>query len=560
MINLYSETQWGLRKMNDLEERSRIVKAHQPCRTCGSSDALTIYDDGHTHCFSCSTTIQPRCEVKIHPVIANLGERNKLNTERFKGIPEDSTVEPFFERSITAKTSEVFGVRVTTDKVYFPYYNESGMLVATKIRGKNEKTFRSDGAWNDAALFGQNLFSKGGKAITITEGEFDALAVYQMTGSRFPVVSIRNGAGNALKDCRAQFEYLSSFDKIVICFDADEAGVTASNQVAELFGSKAHIFKHTGTSYKDACDYLSQDDTKLFVDKWWNADKFVPDGIIAGSSLWEEVNKPVEKADVLYPYAGINDLTYGIRKGELVTVTAGSGLGKSQFLREIVWHILNESKDNIGLMFLEESVKKTAQSLMSLAVNQPLHLPDSEATEEERKYAFDQTLGTDRLFLFDHFGSTSIDNILNRVRFMARGLDCKYVFVDHVSIIVSAQESGDERKAIDEIMTKLRMLVQETGISLFVVSHLKRPSDKGHEEGAATSLAQLRGSGSIAQLSDIVIGLERNGQHEDPIERNTTHVRVLKNRFSGLTGKACRLLYTRGTGRMNEMPDEESTL
>jgi twinkle protein len=211
-------------------------------------------------------------------------------------------------------------------------------------------------------------------------------------------------------------------------------------------------------------------------------------------------------------------------------------------------------------MFLEESVKKTAQSLMSLAVNKPLHLPDSEATDAERKEAFDRTLGTDRLFLFDHFGSTSIDNIVNRVRFMARGLGCDYIFLDHVSIVVSAQESGDERKALDEIMTKLRMLVQETGISLFVVSHLKRPSDKGHEEGAATSLAQLRGSGSIAQLSDIVIGLERNGQHEDPIERNTTHVRVLKNRFSGLTGKASRLLYSRVTGRMMEMPDEENAL
>lgn len=546
--------------MHDLKEKSRIVKAHQPCNTCGSSDALAIYDDGHTYCFSCKTTIQAHGESIDNRLIPTYTERKKLNTDGFKGIPDDAKYEGYFERNITSKTSEFFGVKATDDKVFFPYHNADGTLVASKIRGKTEKTFRSDGDWGSATLFGQNLFPAGGKAITITEGEFDAMAVFQMTGSRFPVVSIRNGAGNALKDCRQQYEYLQSFEKIVICFDADEQGVTASNQVAELFGNKAHVFKHTGTSYKDACDYLSQDESKLFVDKWFNAEKFVPDGIVAGSTLWEIVNQPVEKADVMYPYNGMNDLTYGIRKGELVTVTAGSGLGKSQFLREIVWHILNKSQDNIGLMFLEESVKKTAQSLMSLAVNKPLHLPDSDATMEERKYAFDQTLGTDRLFLFDHFGSTSVDNIINRVRFMAKGLDCKYVFLDHVSIVVSAQESGDERKAIDEIMTKLRMLVQETGICLFVVSHLKRPSDKGHEEGAATSLAQLRGSGSIAQLSDIVIGLERNGQHEDPIERNTTHVRVLKNRFSGLTGKACRLLYSRETGRMNEMPDEEKTL
>jgi len=162
------------------------------------------------------------------------------------------------------------------------------------------------------------------------------------------------------------------------------------------------------------------------------------------------------------------------------------------------------------------------------------------------------------LFLFDHFGSTEIDNIINRVRYMAKALKCQYIFLDHVSIVVSAQQDKqDERKAIDEIMTKLRMLAQETGICLFVVSHLKRPDGKGHEEGAATSLAQLRGSGAIAQLSDIVIGLERNGQDPDPVERHTTHVRVLKNRFSGLTGPACRLLYDLEYGRMVQLHDEE---
>lgn len=546
--------------MIDLEEKSRAVRTHQPCQDCGSSDALAIYEDGHTHCFSCSTTKQPAKNESGNDVGTPIKKEKKLNTERFNGIPEDASYKSVPERGLSQKTAEFYNVKFTDEKVYFPYYNQEGNLVACKTRGTTEKTFRSDGSWGDGTLFGQQLFPAGGRAVTITEGEFDAMACFQMTGSKYPVVSIRNGAGNALKDCRAQYEYLMSFDRIVICFDADEQGVTASNQVAELFGSKAHVFKHQGTQYKDACEYLARNDSKTFVDKWWSAEKYVPDGIVAGSGLWELVNQPVAKADTQYPYYGLNDLTYGIRKGELVTVTAGSGLGKSQFLREIVWQILNTTDDNIGLMFLEESVKKTAQSLMSLAVNKPLHLPDSEATNEERKDAFDRTLGTDRLFLFDHFGSTSIDNIINRVRFMARGLGCNYVFLDHVSIVISAQESGDERKALDEIMTKLRMLVQETGICLFVVSHLKRPSDKGHEEGAATSLAQLRGSGSIAQLSDIVIGLERNGQHEDMTERNTTHVRVLKNRFSGLTGKACRLLYSRTTGRMSELPDEEKAL
>jgi twinkle protein len=401
------------------------------------------------------------------------------------------------------------------------------------------------------------LFSTSGKYVTIVEGELDALAAYQLMGSKWPVVSVKNGASSALKDCKKAYEWLNGFDNIVICFDADEPGRKAAAQVAELFGGKSKVVRHRA-GMKDACDYLSSGNDKEFMDSWWAAEQFVPDGIIQGSTLYEEVMKDVTPADVMYPFDDLNKLTYGIRKGELVTITAGSGLGKSQFVREIVWHVMNKVPENVGLLFLEESARKTGLSLMSLAANKPLHLPDSDATLEEKQQAFDATLGSDRLYLLNHFGSTSVDNIVSRVRYMAKALDCSYIFLDHISIVVSAQSNGDERRAIDEIMTKLRMLVQETGIALFCVSHLKRPDGKGHEEGTATSLSQLRGSGSIAQLSDMVVGLERNGQAEDLNERHTTKVRVLKNRHSGLTGPAGRLLYSQQTGRMIEIKDEEN--
>jgi twinkle protein len=169
-------------------------------------------------------------------------------------------------------------------------------------------------------------------------------------------------------------------------------------------------------------------------------------------------------------------------------------------------------------------------------------------------------MGDDRFVMLDHWGSTQEDNLLGRIRYMAKGLDCKWIILDHLSIVVSDQENPDERKAIDSIMTKLRSLVQETGVGLFLVSHLKRPQGtKGHEEGQQVSLADLRGSASIAQLSDMVIGLERNQQHEDPEIRNTTTVRVLKNRFVGLTGACCYLHYDGATGRMKETSRPEIT-
>ena len=106
-------------------------------------------------------------------------------------------------------------------------------------------------------------------------------------------------------------------------------------------------------------------------------------------------------------------------------------------------------------------------------------------------------------------------------------------------------------------MTRLRSLVERTGIALFLVSHLKRSlGDRNHEEGARVTLGQLRGSASIAQLSDAVIGLERD-QQSDKNGGDTT-VRVLKNRYSGETGVACTLAYNLETCKFDETePDKE---
>jgi twinkle protein len=535
-------------------------KTHQPCDDCGSSDALQVNASGSSYCHACRAYTPPDgAAIDVSSITEKPSNTTQgwdsvattLATGKAVGVPE---------RGLSAPTLGKYGVVVDSGRVIYPYTdaNNDPEVTAAKIRYP-DKRFQTVGNWNETGLFGQSAFPKGGKYLTIVEGEYDALAAYQLMGSKYPVVSIKNGASGALKDCKKAYEWIDSFECVVICFDADKPGMDAAKEVANLFSGKAKVVRHP-EGYKDACDYLIANAYDAFDTAFWRAEKYVPDGIVSGLALWDEVNKPMETAEVDYPFSGLNDLTYGIRQAELVTVTAGSGLGKSQFVRELVWHVLNNTESSIGLLFLEESVRKTALSMMSLHANKPLHLPTTESTEEERKASFDAVMGKDRLFMLDHFGSTDVDNIVSRVRYMAKGMDCKYIFLDHISIIVSAQAQLDERKAIDEIMTKLRMLVQETGVCLFVVSHLKRPDNKGHEEGAATSLAQLRGSASIAQLSDIVLGLERDGQAEDAIVRNTTNVRVLKNRFSGETGWCTSLYFDKATGRLSEMTNGEDRL
>ena len=433
------------------------------------------------------------------------------------------------------------------------YCDDAGRPVAQKLRFPN-KDFVILGDAGAMSLYGRHLWRDGGKMLVITEGEIDALSVSQLQGNKWPVVSVPNGAQAAAKAIRKNLEWLETFEKVVLMFDMDDPGRKAAAECALLLSpGTARIAQ---LSLKDPNDMLVAGRGKEVIDAIWNAKTFRPDGIIPGIELWDQVSTDAETPSIAYPWIGLQEMTRGLRKRELVTLCSGTGIGKSSVCRELAHHLVRAGH-TIGYIALEESVKRTALGLMGIHLNRPLHISREGVTEQELKDAFDHTVGSGNVYLYDHFGSVDSENLLNRIRYMVRGMACDYIILDHVSIVVSGMGEGDERRLIDNTMTSLRSLVEELGCGMVLVSHLKRPEGKGHEEGAQTSLAQLRGSAAIGQLSDMVIGLERDQQSAN--KKDLTVVRVLKNRFTGDTGVATCLHYDRTTGRLVETSTEAAS-
>ncbi len=466
------------------------------------------------------------------------------------GLTDPGTFQAIKKRGLSEETARKWGYSVGAyngQTVHIATYrNTAGEGIAQKIRFPN-KEFVFIGDTKNCGLYGQHLWRDRGKRVVITEGELDALSVSQAMDNKWPVVSIPNGAQGAKKSIQKALEWLEGFEEVVFLFDNDEHGVEASKECALLLTpGKAKIAK---LPLKDASDMLVAGRVKELIDATWSAKVFRPDGIINGQDLWEKLNDKSTTRSIDFPWLGLNRKLLGLRLAELVTFTAGSGIGKSQVCRELAYHLL-ERGETVGYIALEESTIRTAHGLMGIAVNKPLHISRDGVSEAEFREAYDRTVGNGRCFLYDHFGSLDSDSLMSRLRYLARGCGCQWIILDHISIVVSGIGDGDERRLIDGIMTSLRSLVQETGIGMILVSHLKRPEGRGHEEGAQVTLAQLRGSAAIAQLSDVVVGLERDQQDNE--NRNVTTVRVLKNRFSGETGIATQLCYDSVTGRLHE--------
>ena len=536
-----------------------------PCPKCDSSDANHHYNDGHTFCFSCKTYQHPKevttmaTRLPIQQTVAAMAATppTPLTELTSSKMAEYNDIA---DRKILRDTAKKYGTltkkkgSMTTHHVY-QYYDTNGNHICNKVRDTANKKFWSEGQMTSAGLFGQNVFTQKGKFVTVCEGEVDAMSAYQMMGSKWPVVSLKNGAASAVSNCKQSFEYLNQFDQVVLCFDNDKAGKQAAADVAEIF--EPNKCKVMNLDLKDANEYLKVGKSEDFMTAWWGAKSFTPAGIVNLHDLGDSLYDESYCETCLYPWTQLNEKTYGMRTGELVTFTSGAGMGKSSIMRELMHHLLMNTKDNIGILAMEESIRNTAFNIMSVEANARLYIKEvrDQYTKAQLTEWQDKTIGSKRFFAFDHFGSISNDEILGRVRYMAKALGTKWVILDHLSILVSGQEdNGDERKSIDILMTKLRSLVEETNIGLLLVSHLRRPSgDRGHEDGREVSLSHLRGSASIAHLSDAVIALERNQQADDEQAANTTTLRILKNRYTGDTGVACYLHYDKDTGRMTQI-------
>lgn len=472
--------------------------------------------------------------------------------------PISSVPRPFAERGLTKETIGRFKVDVggpsASYEAKYPIFNIRGEHVANKVRyprdADGKKRFAAEGRAKELGLWGRHAFPpKSANTITITEGQDDAMAVYQMMGSKYPVVSIHSSV-TAERDVRVDFEYLNSFQNIVLCMDNDEQGKKAVRAITNVGFPPGKLKVMTPRRHKDANDYLLAREGEIFSKEWWQAPVYRPDGLRIGTELWQDIIDRKDSFAVPYPFEGLNKMTFGLRLSELVTVTADSGVGKTSVLKTIErLLLLNEEaierKYGVGLLHLEESNGDTALGLLSIHNQQPYHLPTTDRKEEDLKKAYDELLNNDRFICYDHFGSNSIDTILDKVRHMV-AMGCKYVVIDHLSIIVSDQ-SGDERKQLDEITTKLKTLTMELDIAVIVVVHTNRQG-------------QIRGTAGVEQLSNIVLRLQRDKMDSDPWRRNVTTLSVEKNRFSGFTGPSCYLWYNPETSTLTELDEEASKI
>ena len=518
-----------------------------PCEFCGSSDAFASYEDGVGTCFSCNKS-KKLTEERDEPITyTNTNVVTDITTYTSYPIPS---------RNISKEVADHYGVKMSTTpdgnpgSHYYPY-TKKGSIEAYKERIL-PKDFRIHGNFSNVELFGQSVAS-GTKMLIITEGELDAMAIaevfYRKYKKFYACVSIPSAS--ASKIILEQRDWINKFETVILAFDQDKAGQECTTSVAKMI--KAGKVKVAALPKKDPCEVLKELGSEALQRCIWDAQPWSPAGIVVGEQIWKQFTDRQNIQSVPYPdcLSGLNDKIKGIRHGEITLFTSGTGSGKSTVIKEIILELLNKTEDKIGLISLEESIGDTAEKFISMELQRDT-MNSIPLTEEKARIGFDRVFGSQRLILLDHAGSVSDSSLIEKIEYMAL-MGCKYLVLDHITIAVSEGSEGlSGNEAVDKIMSDLLKIVKRHNIWLGLISHLRKAQSgtKSFEEGKLASIDDIKGSGSIKQISFDIISFARNLVSESEAERNVINFRVLKSRFTGLTGNAGSAIYDNKTSRL----------
>jgi twinkle protein len=537
-----------------------------PHDECGSSDGLQVFhDDGvfTGFCFSCGTYVNDPYGDKPPPKYEPPSPE-EVEAQVRELIKYPCTDVP--DRRLKKFAFERFGCRMevsqadgrTPTLVYFPYGTDEG-LIGWKARPLKTKKMWAVGTTRGAQLFGwKQAVRSGAKTLYITEGEYDAIALYQVlkesnAGTAYAdmehaVVSLTSGSGSAKKEISEMVQQIREhFDEIVLVFDMDEPGQKAADQVCRIV-PEAKVAK---LPCKDANDCLMQGAAKALKSAVvFKAAKPKNSRVVYGSQLREAARKE-PTFGLSWPWEGLTQATRGIRRGETIYIGAGVKMGKSEVVNAIAAHIIQEHNSPVYMIKPEEALAKSYKMVLGKVAGRIFHDPtvpfDHEAFDKADAQVGDKAIFQD-IYQFGRW-----DDLKNDITYTVLNDGVRDVIIDPITCFTNTMSAAQANEHLTTVAAELSALAKDLDFTAYIFCHLKAPDGIPHERGGQVFSTQFAGSRAMMRSCNYMIGIEGNKDPDLPIEeRNVRTLKLLEDREFGMTANV-PLYWDRATGLFNEI-------
>lgn len=500
------------------------MKTHQKCPDCGHDGCLTIFDDGGTYCHSCLKASGGSASGGPPPLPE---EELDFEVKGYRNIDQD-VVEFYGILTGVTKDGKDFS------RVYpYPHRPKTRIL---------PKDFSRNAGFTNNKFFGMDKFNAGSsKVLTIVEGEDDVPSAYQMLGKKWPVVGIPGASSprQVLKD-EESYNFVKAFDSIVIATDSDDAGQSAADAFSRAFPNKC--YRVNMTKHKDPNEYLSKGDGSDFLYAWVNRQKYVPDNILNTPDQFLELYR--DTPDHMYTPTGIEALDekiMGVMRGHFTVLKASTGIGKTEVMRLIEYNLL-QAGESIAIWHLEETKLRSLLGLVSYEVQDNFtrkDLIEEKGRSAEAEAAIQELTSNEKLYQFFLRDGEGSDELIEQIRYFSQVCGVDYILVEPIQDIVAGFNEASKEAMLADLSVRLSRLAAELNVAIVTIAHTNDEGD-------------IKYCRMIGQRASIIISLERNKESTDEEERNTTYLKVEKNRPCSLEGYGGTLFFDSETFTLNE--------
>lgn len=416
--------------------------------------------------------------------------------------------------------------------------------------------------------FGLHTLKPDAEKVFITEGEWDAISIFQATGGKFPCLATGGTSDNGTLDALNSF-FPNLKPTILFAADNDDVGKNFADDfcsMARSFGFSAipFYFANLDSTKIDANKILiEQGESKLAVilndkialaqlaldniEKEQNSNLFgelsydyFPDHFL------DYLNCRKKFADRKTGFSNLDSIMNGFLPG-IYIVGGLAALGKTSFC----WQLLSQlARNGEHCIFVSYEMSKGELFSKSVAsevfkIERNLKMPLTSANIGRSKFfehrnSFDEVLKRLSLEKINlrvlELDSPDIDNLLERISLFCSKFDKPpIVVIDYLQILVGATDNT--KTAIDNILLKLKNFQRKTNTTFIVISSLNRAN-----YNSDISFQAFKESGSVEYSADVIFGLQlllgKDDKGKD-LPRTFEHIEAAKKQIPRLIQLLC---------------------
>ena len=281
---------------------------------------------------------------------------------------------------------------------------------------------------------------------------------------------------------------------------------------------------------------------------------------LALKNIQDKQTGNVPKNTVYIDFPKFDQMTHGLKPGEMVLIAARPSVGKTAFALNIAANVAINHGKKVAIFSLEMPADLLAKRMLCYISRVESNKMDTRGgltqTDYKKLYNGYRALLASDIYI-DDYSMNGPSDVLSKCRRLKREKGLDLVIIDYLQLMTATKNgrAAESRQVeVSDMSRKMKIYAKELECPIILLSQMSRGVEQRPDH--TPLLSDLRESGSIEQDADVVMFLNNPSKYNKALPENEVILDVKKNR-NGAIGEI-KLEWNAPTTSFKECVDQNA--